>query len=98
MALERTIVANVMAEARRLGWWTMKNHGNSFSLKGLPDVLVIKEGRAAWMEVKRPSEDPTRVQLHRMRELAAAGCPVAVVRSVGDAKAFLEAVDGREIP
>jgi len=98
MALERTIVANVMAEARRLGWWTMKNHGNSFSLKGLPDVLVIKEGRAAWMEVKRPGEDPTRIQLHRMRELAAAGCPVAAVRSVGDAKAFLEAIDGREIP
>jgi hypothetical protein len=45
------------------------------------------------MEAKRPGEDPTRIQLHRMRELAAAGCPVAVVRSVGDAKAFLEAIE-----
>jgi Holliday junction resolvase len=91
--LERTIVAKVLDEARRLGWWTMKNHGNAFSVKGLPDVLVIKDGRAAWMEVKRPGEDPTRVQEHRMRELSKAGCPVTVVRSVGDAREFLEAID-----
>jgi hypothetical protein len=61
-------------------------------VKGLPDVLVIKEGRAAWMEVKRPGEDPTRIQEHRMRELAKVGCPVTVVRSVGDARGFLEAI------
>lgn len=81
-----------MAEARRQGFWTMKNHGNSFSLKGLPDVLVIKDGRAAWMEAKRPGEEPTRIQEHRMRELVAAGCPVAVVRSAADARHFLEAI------
>jgi Holliday junction resolvase len=91
--LERTIVAKVMDEARRLGWWTMKNHGNAYSLKGLPDVLVIKDGRAAWMEVKRPGHDATRVQEHRMRELAKVGCPVTVVRSVGDAREFLEAIE-----
>ena len=68
MPLERTIVAKVLDEARRLGWWAMKNHGNAYSVKGLPDVLVIKKGRAAWMEVKRPGEDPTRIQQHRIRE------------------------------
>ena len=91
--LERTIVAKVLDEARRLGWWAMKNHGNAYSVKGLPDVLVIKRGRAAWMEVKRPGEDPTRIQEHRMRELARVGCPVTVVRSVGDAREFLEAIE-----
>jgi Holliday junction resolvase len=91
--LERTIVAKVLDEARRLGWWAMKNHGSAYSLKGLPDVLVIKGGRAAWMEVKRPGHDATRVQEHRMRELAKVGCPVTVVRSVGDAREFLEAIE-----
>jgi len=43
--------------------------------------------------VKRPGEDPTRVQEHRMRELARVGCPVTVVRSVGDAREFLEAIE-----
>lgn len=90
--LEKTIVAKVLGEARRLGWWAMKNHGSAFSVKGLPDILVIRDGRAAWMEAKRPGEHPTRIQEHRMRELAAAGCPVAVVRSVGDAREFLEAI------
>jgi len=91
--LERIIVARVMDEARRLGWWAMKNHGNAYSVKGLPDVLVIKAGRAAWMEVKRPGEDATRIQQHRIRELIRFGCPATVVRSVGDAREFLEAIE-----
>lgn len=61
-------------------------------LAGLPDVLVVKNGRAAWMEVKRPGQDASQVQEHRMRELARAGCPVAVVRSADDARKFLESV------
>lgn len=91
--LEKTLVANVIAEAKRRGWWAMKNHGGPYSVKGLPDILVVRGGRAAWMEAKRPGEHPTRIQEHRMRELARAGCPVAVVRSVGDAKEFLEAIE-----
>jgi Holliday junction resolvase len=91
--LERTIVAKVMATAKAYGWWAMKTHGSAFSVVGLPDVLVIKNGRAAWMEVKRPGEEPTRIQEHRHRELSGFGCPVAVVCSAGDAKEFLEAID-----
>lgn len=90
MVLERVIVGKVMSEARRLGWWATKMHGNQFMLAGLPDVLALKNGRAAWMEVKRPGESPTKVQEHRMRELARAGCAVSVVRSADDARRFLE--------
>ena len=90
--LEKTIVNNVMAVARSMGYWAMKNHGSQFSVAGLPDVLLIKEGRAVWLEAKRPGEEPTRIQEHRMRELIGVGCPVAVVRSAGDAKAFLESL------
>jgi hypothetical protein len=45
------------------------------------------------MEVKRPGEDPTRIQQHRIRELIRVGCPATVVRSVGDAREFLEAIE-----
>ncbi len=90
--LEKTIVNNVMAVARSMGYWTMKNHGSQFSVAGLPDVLCIKAGRAVWLEAKRPGEEPTRIQEHRIRELIGVGCPVAVVRSAGDAKAFLESL------
>jgi Holliday junction resolvase len=91
--LERTIVANVMAQGRALGWWVTKFHGNAFSMAGVPDVIAIKGGRAAWMECKRPGEEPTKIQLHRMRELSAAGCPVCVVFSVADARRFLESLE-----
>ena len=86
---EARIVANIMAEARRLGFWCMKNHGNAFSVKGLPDLLCIKAGLAAWLEVKRPGHTPTPIQSHRMRELAGHGCPVACVTSVAEARDFL---------
>jgi hypothetical protein len=91
--LEKTIVAKVIAAARQRGWWAMKTHGSAFGVVGLPDILVIREGRAAWMEAKRPGESPTRIQEHRMRELSAAGCPVTVVTSAGDAIEFLEGID-----
>lgn len=90
--LERTIVAKGMAVAKSLGFVAIKMHGNAFMLKGLPDVLCIKDGRAYWIEFKRPGEEPTRIQEHRMRELIAAGCPTTVCRSAGDVREFLEAV------
>lgn len=90
--LEKTIVRRVMDEARRAGWLCIKQHGSAFSLKGLPDILAIRGGRCVWMEAKRPGQEPTRIQLHVMRQLAAAGCPVAVVHSAADARHFLEAI------
>ena len=81
-----------MATARALGWWVTKTHGGSYgTVVGLPDVLCIKGGRAVWLEVKRPGEEPTRIQLHRHRELIGYGCAVTTVFSAGDAKEFLEA-------
>lgn len=90
--LEKTIVAKGMAVAKSLGFYAVKMHGSQFSLAGLPDVLCIKEGRAYWIEFKRPGEEPTKIQQHRLRELIAAGCPSTVCRSAGDVMEFLESV------
>lgn len=90
---EKTIVNKVMAEAKRLGWWVLNVHGGPYQMAGLPDILVIKDGRAAWMEVKVPGNDPTRLQRHRIRELIeTAGCPATVVYSAGDAREFLGSI------
>lgn len=90
MPLEKTIVANGMAELRRQGWWCMKNHGNEFSVKGLPDVFAIKDGRIIAIEFKQPGKTPTRLQEHTMRTLESFGCRCCVCTSVGEVKAFLE--------
>lgn len=88
--LEKVIVGRVMDEARRLGFLAYKMHGGPYSVRGIPDVLAIKNGVACWMEVKRPGEEPTKVQIARMRELQSAGCRTAVVTSAGEARGFLE--------
>ena len=90
--LERHIVARVMAQGRALGYWVTKYHGNAFTMSGVPDVLAIKDGRACWLECKRPGEKPTLIQTLRMEELRTAGCPVAVVTSADEARAFLEGI------
>lgn len=89
---EKVIQAKVMAMAKQLGWLAINRHGSSYTRRGDPDVEVIKDGRCAFMEVKRPGETPTKAQEHRMRELAGAGCPVCVVYSAQDARHFLEAI------
>lgn len=81
-----------MATARGLGWWAAKMHGSQFSLAGLPDVLCIRDGHAAWIECKRPGEHPTRIQEHRMRELASCGCHVTVATSASEARNFLQSI------
>ena len=78
-----------MAVARSLGWYVIKIHGGPYQLSGLPDVLAIKRGRAVWAEFKRPGGEPTRIQELRIRELEAAGCRCAVVRSATEYCGFL---------
>lgn len=87
---EKSIVAKGMAEAKRLGYFCIKIHGNQYQMAGIPDVLCLRDGRAYWIEFKRPGEQPTKLQVHRMKQLEEAGCPTTVACSVGDVRAFLE--------
>lgn len=72
-----------------MGWWCVKMVGSSHMPVGIPDVLAIKDGRAAWMEFKRPGCEPTKIQQHRLRELSLAGCKCAVVTSAAEVRNFL---------
>ena len=87
---EKSIVKRIMDAAKQRGWMAIKIHGGPFQMSGLPDILCLRHGRAAWIEAKRPGNSPTRIQEHRMRELVQFGCPVTVACSVGDAVEFLE--------
>lgn len=84
-----------LAVARSLGWYAIKIHGGPHQLSGLPDVLAIKGGHAAWAEFKRPGGEPTKIQAHRLRELEAAGCSCAVVTSAGEYREFLMRAEPR---
>ena len=65
-------------------------------MAGLPDILVALHrppGRGHWVEMKRPGERPTRLQLATHRALRAAGFAVTVATSVEEA---VEAVERSE--
>ena len=54
--------------------------------------MAIRDGKVAFLECKVPGEEPTKIQQHRMRQLADAGAAVTWVTSAGEARAFLESV------
>ena len=75
-----------------MGWKAYKTHGSHYSQRGLPDVFCLKNGVTAWMEVKRPGNDPTKIQVHNLKTLAGMNFPVEVVYSAADARRFLEGI------
>ena len=86
---ESAIVAAIVKSGRQQGWWIMKIHGGPHQLSGVPDLLCLKDGRAMFLEVKRPGEVPTAIQRHRMNEIETkAGAPCHVVRSREEADEF----------
>ena len=93
MPKESTIVAKVIATAKAAGWLAGKLHTNAYGIAGMPDVMAIRNGHVAFLEVKRPGEEPTKVQTHRMRQHAEAGASVTWVTSAGEARAFLEGIE-----
>lgn len=40
---------------------------------GIPDLLLLKDGKASFVEVKRPGKKPRPLQEYRMGELREAG-------------------------
>ena len=81
---EATIVAAIVRELRRGGYWVTKLHGGPTQQAGLPDLLAVKLGRAFFIEVKRPGEAPTPLQWHTLRQLRAAGAVAIVATSAAN--------------
>jgi hypothetical protein len=73
MPREAQIVSAIVKEARRLGWWVHKNHGNPFVRAGIPDLLCLRDGRAVFLEVKQPGRKPTPIQIRTMAEIESTG-------------------------
>ena len=58
---------------------------------GSADLLVLVHGRACWLEVKTPGGQPTPAQTAFLERMRTHGCGAAVVRSVEEAVAAVEA-------
>lgn len=95
MALESTITRSIQKSAKDRGWWVLKVAGGQFQRPGIPDVLCVKNGRAVFLEVKRPGNKPTPLQLVVIDELRAAGAVAEVVYSKPEAEGVLDSEEAR---
>jgi Holliday junction resolvase len=57
---------------------------------GTPDIICCVNGRFVAFEVKTPKGRPTKLQLHRMKEIHKHNGAAFIVRSVEDVKEALE--------
>ena len=90
MATESAIVNRICKELKRLDIYHEKRHGDMYARRGQPDLLVVVEGKAIFLEVKRPGQHPTLLQSHRLVQCRHAGAVAEVVRSWEDVSEILE--------
>lgn len=95
MPLETTITKSIVTLAKSRGWWTFKIAGGPMQMAGVPDLLLVKHGRAVFFEVKRPGQSPRPLQVQRIKEIREIGGAVAeVVTSRDQAGQILDACEG----
>jgi len=66
-----------------------KNHGNQYSVKGLPDLMCMYQGKMICIEVKIEGNKATELQQATLKKLADAGAIVCVAYSIEDVKKML---------
>jgi len=94
MPLETTITKSIVTLAKSRGWWTFKIAGGPMQMAGVPDLLLVKHGRAVFFEVKRPGQKPRPLQAQRIKEIREVGGAVAeVVTSKAEAGEILDGID-----
>jgi len=95
MTSERAIVKAILSYLNRLpGCLARKRWGGSMGIAGDPDIDACFRGRSVQLEVKRPGEKPTALQVKRLEEWRQAGAIVGVVVCVDDVRSLLARTDG----
>lgn len=71
---------------------------NSTSMTGLPDrLLLLPEGKFAFVEVKRPGKKPRPIQVKRMNDLKKLGFRCYVLDNLEQIDTIIEEVAASEI-
>lgn len=78
--LEKTIEAKAVRAAKERGWRSYKF--SSPAHRGVPDRLFLRDGRAVFIEFKRPGKKPTRLQARELELIRETGCKAEWTDSV----------------
>ena len=71
----------------------IKIAGNAFQESGLPDILFTCSaigGRAIVLELKKPGEEPRKLQEYKIAKFSRAGAYACVVQSLSEVLVILE--------
>lgn len=71
------------------------NHGSAWQGAGRPDIFCCYHGQFIAIEVKRPEEEPTKLQAHELQKLAGAGAITLVAKSLDDVKGLVQELESR---
>lgn len=87
--LEKTITRNIIKYLNTLPHTYARKLYSSRYSSGLPDVLAVRLGMAIFIEVKRPGNKPTKMQLVELEKWKGAGAMTIVAYSVDDVKKYM---------
>ncbi len=77
-------------------WW-FKVHGGPMMPAGIPDLIICYHGQFVGIEVKRPGQRRTKLQLHVAAQIWKAKGIAGIARSVEDVSAILYGVRGPKL-
>ena len=87
--LEKQIERKLYDEVKKIDGMCLKQTG----MAGIPDRLVLlPNGKCAFVELKAPGEKPRKLQLMRMKQLKKLGFKCYLVDGVEQIKPMLEVI------
>jgi hypothetical protein len=90
---ESRLSRKIALEFRARGGFIFKIHGGPTMMNGLPDLVGCYRGLFVSLESKIPPNVQSPVQILREHQITASGGIYAVVHSVPEAMAVLDAID-----
>ena len=88
---EKALERNLNKEVKALGGWSIKILSNFIT--GLPDRLVLLNGRAYFVEVKSEGKKPSARQRVVHIRLGALGFPVSVIDTTEKLDSFIKGIN-----
>lgn len=74
---ESQIQRKIITRLEKAGWYVIKMIITTKN--GIPDIMALKNGKAVFIEVKRPGEKPRPLQIIRHDELRMQGFEVYIM-------------------
>lgn len=87
---EKVLERNLNKEVKALGGWSIKILSNFIT--GLPDRLVLLNGRAYFVEVKSEGKKPSHIQRVVHKKLEALGFTVSIIDTTEKLNNFIKGI------